>query len=139
MSVPALRYLRYFILFTAILMFLAYYSLLTDPATIRSNYATSFQKDFTPLTARSLGAWFLLSGLVRLGAWLTWDNPAAGFQGWYDACLVSLVVPLWHYTLEAVVRGTVPVVGTQMVSVYVIDGVGAAWMWTTRKTALARH
>lgn len=130
-------YLRYFLLTTIAPMVLGYFALQTDPSNIRSNYKPPFQKEFTPLAARNLSAWFLLSGLLRLGAWWTWGNDAAGFRGWYDACLVSLAVPVFHYSLELIIRGSIPVVGPQTVGTTIFDVIGSIWMWKVRDSILA--
>lgn len=132
------RYLRYCLLGTAVLMALGYHSLQTDPSNIRFNYEPSYQKEFTPLAARNLSAWFLLSGLLRLAACWTWGDNAAGFRGWYDACLMSLVVPIFHYSLEVFIRGSIPVMGRQTVGTALFDIVGSVWMWTVRDSVLTR-
>lgn len=82
-----------------------------------------------------MGAWFLLSSLVRVGAWWTWGDLSAGFKGWYDATLLSLVVPLWHYGLERNIWGTVG--NRQMVLAFGIDGLGAVWMVWVRGAVMA--
>jgi hypothetical protein len=94
------------------------------------NYLPAHQSSLSPLLARSTGVWFLLSGLIRLGAFLTWGKVESGFRGWYDAALLSLVVPLWHYGIERVVWGTVS--NRQLMLAYGIDGVGSLWMWWVR-------
>ncbi|KPI40155.1 uncharacterized protein AB675_11583 [Cyphellophora attinorum] len=96
----------YYVLFTSILVLGGYLSLLFSPANIRKNYTPGrFQKEFSDLAARSVGAWFLTCSLVRMGCFLNWGNFEGGFVGWYDANLVTLAVPVWHYTLEKLVWG----------------------------------
>lgn len=89
----------------------------------------AYQKQFTPLAARSLGAWFLLCAVARYGAWHNW-----GERGWYDACMVSLALPLWHYGVETVGWGSVT--WSQIFMAYAIDGSGFVWMWMARKSVL---
>lgn len=120
---------------TGLLTLAGYGSLLTNPSQIRGNYTPKHQANFTNLAARSLGAWFLLSSLVRIGAWWTWGDLAAGFRGWYDGALLTLIVPLWHYGLERNVWGTVG--NTQMVVSFGIDGLGAIYMLWVRGAVLA--
>ena len=72
---------------------------------------------------------------MRVGAWWTWGDAAAGFRGWYDAALLSLVVPLWHYGLERNVWGTVG--NRQMALAFGIDGLGALYMLWVRGEVLA--
>jgi hypothetical protein len=111
-----------------------YTSLIFNPSQIRENYTQRAHAQFTDLAARNLGAWFLLSGLIRMGAWWTWQDFDAGFRGWYDACAVTLLVPLWHYALERNVWSTVA--NKQMWLAFPIDGLGLLWMLWVRKDAL---
>ncbi|KAF2259891.1 hypothetical protein CC78DRAFT_536733 [Lojkania enalia] len=121
--------LKYFILFTAVIAFYAYFTLLLYPPFIRKNYTSSYQPQFSNLAARSLGAWFLLSAVTRAGAWYFWAE-----RGWYDACMVSLAVPLWHYGIEHLVFGSVT--WGQILMAYGIDGGGLVWMMAVRKGVL---
>jgi len=100
-----------------------------NPGEIRKNYMPAYQAQFTPLAARSLGAWFLLSAVVRYGAWHYW-----GERGWYDAGMASLAVPLWHYAVEAVGWGSIT--WKQILLAYGIDGFGLVWMFFARKSVL---
>lgn len=126
-------------------MFLAYISLLFPPSSsptaphplLLPSYNPPFHAQLTPLTARSISAWFLLSGLIRLGAFVTWGDLTSGFQGWYDAALLSLVVPLWHYgVVEGGVVGFGSVSGRQLAVAFGIDGLGSLWMWWVRGDVL---
>lgn len=92
---------------------------------MRTNYAVSHRPQFNALAARSLGAWFFLCMILRYGAWHFW-----GEKGWYDACMVSLAVPLWHYAVEKAVFRSVG--WRQVFLAYSIDGVGLVWMAVKR-------
>ncbi|KAF2450825.1 hypothetical protein P171DRAFT_439399 [Karstenula rhodostoma CBS 690.94] len=118
-------YLRYGILFTAFIGVAGYISLTFSPSAIRANYTPTHRPHFTTLAARSLGAWFFLCGILRFGGWYYW-----GERGWYDACMVSLAVPLWHYTVERVAFGSVGL--KQVFLAYAIDGGVLVWMWLSR-------
>lgn len=119
---------------TALLTFLGYLSLNLSPSTIRANYTPRYHTQFSDLAARSVGAWFLISTLIRFGCWWTWGDLEAGFRGWYDAMLLTLVVPVWHYSVEKVVWGTPT--GRSMVVPYLVDGVGGVWLWWVRGEVL---
>lgn len=67
--------------------------------------------------------------ILRFGAWHFWQE-----KGWYDAGMVSLAVPLWHYTVEKVAFGSVE--WKQLYLAYAIDGFGLAWMWVKRGEVL---
>ncbi|KAF1973747.1 hypothetical protein BU23DRAFT_129592 [Bimuria novae-zelandiae CBS 107.79] len=121
--------LQYYVLFTSLLGLLGYISLNLSPAAIRDNYTPSHRARFTPLAARSLGAWFFLCMVLRCGAWVFW-----GEKGWYDTCMVSLAVPLMHYTVEKAVFGSVG--WRQVFLAYGIDGGGLVWMWMVRREVL---
>ncbi|KAK7186896.1 hypothetical protein DPSP01_007084 [Paraphaeosphaeria sporulosa] len=125
LAAPEHTYLRYAILFTAFIGVAGYISLVFSPSAIRANYTPTHRPHFTALAARSLGAWFFLCGILRFGAWYYW-----GEKGWYDACMVSLAVPLWHYGVERVVFGSVEL--SQVSVAYAIDGGVLAAMWMSR-------
>lgn len=114
---------------TAIVGLFGYVTLNFAPANIRANYKSSHHPQFTPLAARSLGAWFFLCMILRYGAWRFW-----GEKGWYDACMVSLAVPLWHYTVEKAIFGSVE--WKQICMAYVIDGTGLVYMLVKREHIL---
>jgi hypothetical protein len=120
---------------TGLFIIAGYTSLIFNPSQIRANYTPQAHPQFTDLAARNLGAWFLLSGLIRLGAWWTWQDFDAGFRGWFDASAVTLLVPLWHYALERNVWDTVA--NKQMLLAYPIDGLGLLWMLWARKDVLS--
>ena len=114
---------------TALIGLFGYFSLNLSPATIRTNYTPTHRPQFTSLAARSLGAWFFLCAILRLGAWHFW-----GEKGWYDAGMVSLGVPLFHYTVEKLVFRSVE--WKQIFMAFAIDGVGLGWMWVVRGEVL---
>jgi hypothetical protein len=112
---------------TALIGLAGYASLSFTPSItfFRSNYALPQRSQFSPLAARSLGAWFFLCTCLRFGAWYFWAE-----KGWYDTGMLSLGVPLIHYTIEKVVWGSVT--GKQVALAYAIDGVGLVWMAVER-------
>ena len=114
---------------TAVIVTFGWLSLNFNPAEIRKNYMPAYQTEFSPLAARSVGAWFLLSAIVRYGAWRHW-----GEKGWYDAGMASLALPLWHYSVEAVWWGSVT--WKQIFLAYSIDGIGLVWMYAARGSVL---
>lgn len=114
---------------TASVGLFGYLSLNFDPANFRQNYTLDVRSQFTHLAARSLGAWFFLCMLLRCGAWHFW-----GEQGWYDACMVSLAVPLWHYSIEKLIWDSVE--WKQVLAAYAVDGCGLLWMLIRRKEVL---
>lgn len=89
----------------------------------------SHRTQFSPLAARSLGAWFFLCTLLRFGAWYFW-----GEKGWYDTGMLSLAVPLLHYTVEKLVWGSVT--WGQVGAAFGIDGLGLVWMLVKRGEVL---
>jgi hypothetical protein len=121
-------------------MFFGYINLLRGPAFTQPNYHSSptVQSQISPLAARALASWFLLSGILRLGAWWSWGQAERGFRGWYDAALVSIALPLWHYGLEVFVFGTVPLWGRQVAISGTVDGLGALWMVVARRAVVGR-
>jgi len=70
-----------------------------------------------------------LSAIIRYAAWQNW-----GEKGWYDACMVTLALPLWHYGVEKAVFGSPT--WAQMAMAYTIDGGGFVWMWLVRNDVL---
>ncbi|OAK98893.1 hypothetical protein IQ06DRAFT_349535 [Phaeosphaeriaceae sp. SRC1lsM3a] len=99
-------YLQYYVLFTALIGVFGYasLSLFSSTTSIRANYMPSHRTQFSPLAARSLGAWFFLCTLLRFGAWYFW-----GEKGWYDTAVLALaflVVTLRHY--DGVILTTLP-------------------------------
>jgi hypothetical protein len=48
--------------------------------------------------------------------------------------MLSLALPIWHYSLEKAVWGTVS--GRQVLLAWVLDGVGLVWMLRSRSEVL---
>ena len=121
---------------TAVLMFGAYISLVFQPAMSRDSYRPTSQPQFTDLAARTLGAWFMVCGLVRFATWWNWGDMDAGFRGWYDATMLTLASPLWHYGGEYWLFGTLA--RRHMIISYSIDGLGLVYMLWVRSDVLER-
>ncbi|KAL5113331.1 ergosterol biosynthesis protein [Pleosporales sp. CAS-2024a] len=128
-AAPSHVYLQYFVLSTAILGFVGHTSTLVSPSTFGSNFTPKHRPSFTPLAARSLGAWFLTCSILRFGAWFYW-----GEKGWYDVGMLSLVLPIWHYSLEKAVWGSVK--WKQLGLAWGLDGLGLIWMLKSRADVL---